>query len=57
MDNMKDEILHCPCCGKSFPMRIKRLEGTLEISVRCPNCKRISEVSLKDINASADERK
>ncbi len=49
MDNRKEEILHCPCCGKSFPVRIKRLEGELEISVRCPNCKRISEISLKDI--------
>lgn len=57
MDNGKEEILHCPRCGKSFPMRIKRLEGELVISVRCPNCKHISEISLKDINASADERK
>lgn len=57
MDNRKEEILHCPCCGKSFPVRIKKLNGDVVISVRCPNCKRISEVSLKDINASADERK
>lgn len=57
MDNGKEEILHCPRCGKSFPVRIKRLEGELVISVRCPNCKHISEISLKDINASAAERK
>jgi phage FluMu protein Com len=56
MDNRKDEILHCPCCGKAFPVRIKTLDGQLLISVRCPNCKRISEISLKDINASAAER-
>lgn len=50
MANGKEEILHCPYCGKAFPLRIKRLEGKVELSVRCPHCKKISEISLKDIN-------
>lgn len=50
MDNKGDKILHCPCCGKAFPFRIVRLEGAMEVSVRCPKCKNVSEISLKDIN-------
>lgn len=50
MDNKSDGTLHCPYCGKTLPIRIVRLEGHLQVSVRCAKCKQISEVSLKDIN-------
>ena len=40
----------CPLCGKVFPVRVKRLAGELTLSVRCPHCKRISEIAMQDIN-------
>ena len=39
----------CPRCRKQFPVRVKELSGELRISVRCPNCKRVSEIILQDI--------
>ena len=39
----------CPVCRKTFPVRVQRLEGRLSLSVRCPHCKRISEITLQDI--------
>ena len=39
----------CPICKKQFPVRVQSLEGRLRLSVRCPHCKKISEISLRDI--------
>lgn len=39
----------CPLCKKPFPVRVQSLEGRVRISVRCPHCKRISEIALQDI--------
>lgn len=48
---MKDEKSYtkvvCPCCGKAFSVRILELHGKLRMSLRCPDCKRISEVSVE----------
>lgn len=41
--------LSCPLCGKTFPVRVERLEGKVRLSVRCPNCKRVSVIELQDI--------
>ena len=41
--------INCPLCKKPFPVRVQELSGRLRLSVRCPNCKRISEISLQDI--------
>ena len=41
--------VRCPLCGKAFPVRVNELKGTLRLSVRCPQCKRISEIVLQDI--------
>lgn len=40
----------CPLCGKQLPVRVLRLEGELNLSVRCPSCKRVSEIKLQDIS-------
>lgn len=45
----KGTQVRCPLCGKTFPVRVKELRGTLRLSVRCPHCKRISEIALQDI--------
>ncbi len=50
MDDKKATQIVCPLCGKQFPVRVLRLEGRLHISVRCPHCKRVSEIKLQDIN-------
>lgn len=39
----------CPLCKKSFPIRVQELVGKIRFSVRCPHCKRISEIALQDI--------
>lgn len=39
----------CPLCKKPFPVRVQALTGRLQLSVRCPHCKRISELTLRDI--------
>lgn len=39
----------CPLCKKPFPVRVQSLEGKLHLSVRCPHCKRISEIVMQDI--------
>lgn len=41
--------ISCPLCKKPFPVRVQKLEGKLHLSVRCPHCKRISEITLQDI--------
>lgn len=41
--------VRCPLCGKAFPVRVNELKGSLRLSVRCPHCKRISEIALQDI--------
>ena len=41
--------LSCPLCGKQFPVRVQTLDGRISISVRCPHCKRVSEIHLQDI--------
>lgn len=41
--------IRCPLCGKQFPVRVKELDGRVSMSVRCPGCKRISEIVLQDI--------
>lgn len=41
--------IHCPTCGKSFPVRVDELQGRLRLSVRCPHCKRIGTIELQDI--------
>ncbi len=42
--------VRCPRCGKTFPVRILSLEGKLSLSVRCPECKRVSKIELQDIS-------
>lgn len=39
----------CPYCGKTLPVRVQELEGRLRLSVRCPHCKRVGEMSIQDI--------
>ncbi len=41
--------INCPLCKKPFPVRVQELTGRLRLSVRCPHCKRISEIALQDI--------
>ena len=41
--------INCPLCKKPFPVRVQELVGSLRLSVRCPHCKRISEITLRDI--------
>ena len=41
--------VRCPFCGKQLPVRVKELTGRLTISVRCPGCKRVGEITLQDI--------
>jgi len=41
--------INCPLCKKPFPVRVQSLVGRLHLSVRCPHCKRISEIALQDI--------
>ena len=41
--------ISCPLCGKRFPVRVQELVGKLRVSIRCPNCKRVSEIQLQDI--------
>lgn len=41
--------INCPLCKKPFPVRVQELSGRLRLSVRCPHCKRISEIALQDI--------
>lgn len=41
--------ISCPLCGKKIPVRVQELSGKLRLSVRCPNCKRVSEIQLQDI--------
>lgn len=42
--------INCPLCKKPFPVRVQSLDGRLRLSVRCPHCKRISEIALQDIS-------
>ncbi|MBR4757519.1 MAG: hypothetical protein IK084_01785 [Bacteroidaceae bacterium] len=44
---IKGVQINCPLCKKSFPVRVQELSGTLRLSVRCPHCKRTSEVFLQ----------
>lgn len=46
---VKGVQINCPLCKKPFPVRVQSLEGRLRLSVRCPHCKRISEIVLQDI--------
>lgn len=51
MDEQAQKIkgvqISCPLCKKSFPVRVQELSGRIRLSVRCPHCKRTSEVSLQ----------
>lgn len=40
--------INCPLCKKPFPVRVQELSGKVRLSVRCPHCKRISEITLLD---------
>lgn len=46
----KGTQIRCPRCGKTLPVRILDLEGKLALSVRCPDCKRVSKIELQDIS-------
>lgn len=46
---MKGVQVVCPRCRKQFPVRVQELSGTIRLSVRCPNCKKVSEIILQDI--------
>lgn len=48
-DTNKGVQITCPLCGKPFPVRVQSLKGRLHLSVRCPHCKRISEIRMSDI--------
>ena len=48
-DANKGVQISCPLCKKPFPVRVQSLTGRLQLSVRCPHCKRISELTLTDI--------
>lgn len=37
----------CPQCGKALAVRILELQGRLRYSVRCPECKKVSEVVIE----------
>lgn len=39
----------CPRCKNQFPVRVQELSGKARISVRCPACKKVSEIILQDI--------
>ena len=43
--------VRCPNCGHFFKVRILRLEGSVRLSVFCPDCKRASTIELDDIKA------
>lgn len=43
--------VRCPNCGHFFKVRILRLDGSLRLSVFCPDCKRASTIELQDIEA------
>ena len=45
--------VRCPLCGKMIPVRVKELRGMLRLSVRCPQCKRVSNIELQDISAES----
>jgi len=38
----------CPRCGKALPMRILAIEGSLRYSIRCTECKKVSEVEISE---------
>jgi uncharacterized Zn finger protein len=40
----------CPQCGKATNVNIVHLEGVLRYSLRCRSCKKVSEVTIKDID-------
>lgn len=46
---IKGVQITCPLCKKPLPVRVQELEGKVRVSVRCPNCKQISEIALQDI--------
>lgn len=47
---MKEDIAYikvvCPQCGKTFPIRILAITGRLRYSIRCTDCKKMSEVEI-----------
>lgn len=45
----KGVSISCPLCKKQFPVRVQSLDGKIRLSIRCPHCKRISEIVLQDI--------
>ena len=45
--------VRCPLCGKMIPVRVMELRGSLRLSIRCPQCKRVSSLELKDISATS----
>jgi len=44
----------CPRCGKVLPIRITRLVGDLTYTLRCPECKRVTEVMLCESDTYAE---
>jgi ribosomal protein S27E len=46
--------VRCPNCGHFFKVRILRLDGSLRLSVFCPDCKRASTIELQDIEAGIE---
>ena len=48
----KEVQVRCPLCGKAIPVRVKSLVGRLTLSIRCPQCKRVSSIELQDISAA-----
>lgn len=44
--------VRCPNCGHFFKVRILRLDGSVRLSVFCPDCKRASKIELDGIKAA-----
>jgi transcription elongation factor Elf1 len=39
----------CPICGKATNVGILKLDGVIRYSLKCRNCKKVSEVEIRDI--------
>jgi len=44
-------IIHCSSCGKRYKLSGDRFEGRDKLTIRCPNCKELIEVSKDDATA------
>ena len=45
----------CPRCGKTIPLHFLEIRGSLGYSLRCPDCKRVSEVEISEGLGSPEE--